>query len=37
MYLGERLRVLVVIGIGLAVTIGMWLLGLLIAGGINLF
>jgi hypothetical protein len=37
MYLGERLHVLVVIGIGLAATIGMWLLGLLIAGGINLF
>jgi hypothetical protein len=37
MFLGERLFVLIVIGLGLAVTVGMWLLGLLIAGGINLF
>jgi hypothetical protein len=36
-FLGERLFVLIVIGIGLAVTVGMWLLGLLIAGAINLF
>jgi hypothetical protein len=37
MFLGERLFVLIVIGLGLAATVGMWLLGLLIAGGINLF
>jgi hypothetical protein len=37
MFLGERLLVVIVIGIGLAATIGMWLLGLLVAGGINLF
>jgi len=37
MFLGERLFVLIVMGLGLAVTVGMWLLGLLIAGGINLF
>jgi hypothetical protein len=35
MVLGERLFVLIVIGIGLAVSV--WLLGLLMAGGINLF
>jgi hypothetical protein len=34
-FLGERLFVLIVIGIGLAVSV--WLLGLLMAGGINLF
>jgi hypothetical protein len=27
---------LLAVGIGLAVTVGMWLLGLLLAGGINL-
>ena len=37
MFLGERLFVLIVIGLGLAATVGMWFLGLLIAGGINLF
>jgi hypothetical protein len=37
MFLGERLFVLIVIGTGLAATVGMWLFGLLIAGGINLF
>jgi hypothetical protein len=29
--------VLMAIGIGFAVTVGIWLLGILIAGGINLF
>ena len=31
------MRILVAVGIGFAVKVGMWLLGILIAGGINLF
>jgi hypothetical protein len=34
---GEQIRILIAVGIGFAVTLGMWLLGILIAGGIDLF
>jgi hypothetical protein len=37
MSLRELMRILIAIGIGFAATVGMWLLGILIAGGINLF
>jgi hypothetical protein len=33
----EQMLIVVAVGIGFAVTVGMWLLGILIAGGINLF
>jgi hypothetical protein len=32
----EQMFALIAIGAGLAFTVGLWLLGLLIAGGINL-
>jgi len=37
MPLTELMLILIAVGIGFAVTVGMWLLGILIAGGINLF
>jgi hypothetical protein len=37
MFVREQMRILIAVGIGFAVTLGMWLLGILIAGGINLF
>jgi hypothetical protein len=37
MPLREQMLILITVGIGFAVTVGMWLLGILIAGGINLF
>jgi hypothetical protein len=33
----DRLLALLAVAIGLAVSVGLWLLGLLIAGGLNLF
>jgi hypothetical protein len=32
----QQMFALLAVGTGLAVTVGMWLLGLLLAGGINL-
>jgi hypothetical protein len=37
MSVNEQMFALAAVGIGLAFTVGLWLLGLLVAGGINLF
>jgi hypothetical protein len=32
----DRLRAVIVVAVGLAITVGIWLLGILLAGGIDL-